>query len=129
MGDISKRQIGFIKGLYKKYHMEISSSELEGMSSTEASNLIQKMLKGGIAKDATKEKETEMKMKIISMGHTIGWQIPGTEKINMERINNWCVKYGMYNKPLDKHTYTELTHLVTQFKNGPFTYELQQANG
>jgi hypothetical protein len=59
----------------------------------------------------------KMRRKIISMAHELHWHLPGTSKADMQRINNWCCKYGQYKKELDKHTYKELVNLVGQFEN------------
>lgn len=58
----------------------------------------------------------KMKGKIIAMAHELGWHKPGTKKINMDDLNAWCIKKGMYKKPLDAHSEKELPHLVTQYE-------------
>lgn len=107
---ITKRQIGFIKGLLKKHGGEVSSEELEGMTYHEADRMIKSLL-------GKKEKtpEEKMKNKIISMAMTIGW-LTKDDKIDMGRLNGWCLNRGMYKKRLDDHNYTELVNLVTQFQ-------------
>jgi len=37
-------------------------------------------------------------------------------KLDMRRVNNWCLKYGYLHKLLDEYTYEELPKLVTQFE-------------
>ncbi|MDB9473479.1 MULTISPECIES: hypothetical protein [Nostocales] len=62
-----------------------------------------------------------MRKKIIGIAHNMGWQIicSRTNKVvaDIERINNWCVKFGKFKKPLNKHQYSELVQLVSQFQN------------
>lgn len=74
----------------------------------------------------TQDKETQqkerMQRKIISLAHDMGWHLPGTQKINMQRINDWCTKYGHAKKPLNDYTLQELPTLVTQFKKVYNTY-------
>lgn len=58
----------------------------------------------------------KMQRKILSMAHEQNWKnFDG--KINMERVNNWCVKYGYLHKPFNSYTETELPALVTQFES------------
>jgi len=66
----------------------------------------------------------KMRRKIISMAHELGWKIPGTKKIDMEAINEWCKKYGFGKKELNEYTEKELPRLVTQFQNGPYKFYL-----
>lgn len=65
-----------------------------------------------------------MRKKIISMAHEMGWSlIPnpspkekgahGKRKIDMARIDEWCLKYT--GKKLNSHNYTELVKVVSQF--------------
>lgn len=66
----------------------------------------------------------KMRRKIISMAHELGWKIPGTKKIDMDAINEWCKKYGFGKKELNEYTEQELPKLVTQFQNGPYKHYL-----
>lgn len=63
----------------------------------------------------TETPASRMRRKIISMAHELGWKVPGG-KVNMERLNEWCIKYGYLSKPLNKYRTDELTGLVTQFE-------------
>lgn len=60
-----------------------------------------------------------MRKKIISQARQMHWETreSGQLKCDMARLNNWCVKLGMYHKELNAHTYEELVNLVTQFNN------------
>lgn len=58
----------------------------------------------------------KMRRKIISMAHEMHWHLPGTQKIDMVRLNDWCVKFGYMKKELNKHAYKELPTLVFQFE-------------
>ena len=64
----------------------------------------------------------KMRRKIISMAHEMGWKIPGTNKIDMNAINEWCKKYGFGHKLLNEYKEAELPKLVTQFENGPYKH-------
>lgn len=61
------------------------------------------------------EADNKMRRKIISMAHQLHWHLPGTQKADMKRIDNWCEQYGYLHKKLDKYTSTELVKLVSQF--------------
>lgn len=58
----------------------------------------------------------DMTSKILSMAHEMHWEIPGTTRVDMKRINGWCIKYSGQNKPLDEFKYKELPTLVSQFE-------------
>ena len=51
------------------------------------------------------------------MAHEMGWQ-KADGKIDIERINNWCLAYGVgpEKKKFNDYKYHELPALVTQFK-------------
>jgi hypothetical protein len=57
-----------------------------------------------------------MRNKIISLAHEMNWRIAGTDNIDMNHVNNWCLKSGYLKKPLDDYAYNELPKLVTQFE-------------
>jgi len=59
---------------------------------------------------------TKMVNKILSMAHEMHWELPGG-KVNMQRVNNWCLRYSGKNKPLDQFKYSELPALVTAFES------------
>lgn len=61
------------------------------------------------------DKANIMRRKIISMAHELAWKTAGG-KIDMKRIDAWCVKYGYLSKALNKYTLTELPKLVTAFE-------------
>ena len=78
-----------------------------------------------------------MRKKIISMAHEMGWRVKSQDvrsksqdikpKIDIQRVDNWCVKYGAYHKGLNAHNYTELVHLLSQFEQfyQSFLHKLQ----
>lgn len=55
-----------------------------------------------------------MKRKIISRALDLGWKNK-QGKIDMKRLDGWCIKYGAFKKPLDKHSDKELQMVVTAF--------------
>lgn len=66
--------------------------------------------------DPDEQKAEKQRRYIISMAHECGYRKPGTTKVDMKRLDEWCVKYGMYHKKLNQHNVDEIPHLVTQFK-------------
>jgi hypothetical protein len=94
------------------------SSSSRDMSFNEASALIQH-LKG---LDPQERKAEVMRRKIISMAHEMGWHLPGGNKIDMRRVDAWCLKYGYRHKKLDGYQYKDLPLLVTQFETGPYKH-------
>lgn len=113
----SPKQIGFIIGLGKKHGMTYSSEDFKdekgriNITYQDAHNLI-------IQLQGSSDPADLMRKKIISMARTMRWYVAGTEKADIDRIDNWCIKYGQFHKRLNDHTHDELTKLVTQFQNG-----------
>ena len=91
------------------YQRTTSSSEL---LVDEATALIKHLQ--SLSTDA--ETLNKMRRKIIAKAHNMRWEL-ANGKADMQRINQWCVRYGGFNKTLNAHTITELTKLVTQFNN------------
>ena len=62
------------------------------------------------SKDWQQTPENRMRRKIYALFvYQMGY--------SKERLEQWCVKYGKYNKPLNLHSYQELVVLVTQAEN------------
>lgn len=89
------------------------STSSKDLNDYEAIELI-KFLKGQTAgKDDAAQK---MRRKMISLAHELHWHVPGTGKVDMEKLNGWCVNNGKYKKLLNDHSYEELVNLLSQFK-------------
>lgn len=56
-----------------------------------------------------------MRRKILSMAHEMHWEHKGG-RIDMGRVNNWCVLFSGKKKPLNAFKLSELPALVTQFE-------------
>lgn len=52
---------------------------------------------------------------IIHYAHQMNYELEGG-KADMDRINDWSIKYGKFHKPLNDHTLAELSKLVWQFE-------------
>jgi hypothetical protein len=57
-----------------------------------------------------------MRKAILRMAHEMEWELPGTTRVDMERVNAWCIKYGHLHKKLNAYKYAELPRLVSQFE-------------
>lgn len=79
----------------------------------EASKVITALLTGKASYVSPKAK---MASKILSMAHELNWELPDG-RIDMDRVDRWCVEYGYLSKILNKYTASELPHLVTAFEN------------
>ncbi len=69
----------------------------------------------------TENSSIKMRNKILSMAHELGWELNeytrgGKKKIDMNHLNNWCIKHGHAKKKLDKYTNAELPMLVSQME-------------
>lgn len=69
----------------------------------------------GIAGPGFKTKDN-MVGKILSMAHELHWELPNSSRVDMKRVNNWCIRFSGLNKPLDAFKYSELPALVSQFE-------------
>lgn len=65
----------------------------------------------------------KMRRKMIAIARQMRWlkaspnPLTKNELIaDMERLDNWCIKYGKYGKKLNSHTVAELSLLVTIFE-------------
>lgn len=88
------------------------STHVSQMHLPEAIDLI-KYLK---AQDPEEIKAEVMRRKIMWMAHEIGYELPSTHKIDMKRLDGWCVEKGYLHKKLNQYRYAELPLLVTQFE-------------
>lgn len=63
----------------------------------------------------------DMRNKILSRAHEMNWELPDG-KVDMERVNGWCVVYSGKKKKLNHFTVDELPTLVTQFERAYQSY-------
>lgn len=97
------------------------STHVSDMTSAEAAALIGHLK----SLDNTEAGATRMRNKILSMAHEMNWCLtPGPSpqergvkrRIDMGRVNNWCISRSYLKKKLDDYTYSELPKLVSQFE-------------
>lgn len=58
--------------------------------------------------------------------HQMGWQLKdekgvlvlqnGRPKVDVARLNAWCIKYGQHHKALDQHSAKEVSDVLTAFQ-------------
>lgn len=97
--------------IHEYSHGRCTSSR--SLSFTEAKALIAHLNTYG--NNDSSYKQHQCKLKILSMAHELGWQLSAS-KIDMERVNAWCIKYGHQHCKLDKYPADDLPMLVTQFE-------------
>lgn len=60
-----------------------------------------------------KSSEDRMRAKVIAMCHQLGWKKPNG-KIDMDRVNGYCLKHTNIKKPLNEYPKRHLYKLITQ---------------
>lgn len=62
--------------------------------------------------------DENLRRHIISLAYAMKWRklLDGVYKIDMDRVNAWCIESGFGKKPLYEYTHIELPELVSQFK-------------
>lgn len=102
------------KHLVSQYTNGRTESSKE-MTQTEARYLIAS-LKKMVSPTEDEKKADRMRRKIIGLAHECGWHLAGTQRIDMERLDNWCLNSSYLKKKLDKYKLSELPRLVSQFE-------------
>lgn len=90
------------------------------MNEQEAARLIDDLKRLAPNHKATHGGE-KMRRKLISMAHELGWKL-SNGKIDMKRVNEWCVKYGHKHVALNQYTYNDLPQLLSQFEKMYFQF-------
>ncbi|MGE0636009.1 MAG: hypothetical protein AB7G44_03470 [Bacteroidia bacterium] len=69
-----------------------------------------------LAPQAPNDARTRQMKKIYALARNKQWTYwnGAAFKVDTARLDQWCIKYGQYHKPLQQHTNAELTHLLTQ---------------
>ena len=58
----------------------------------------------------------KMRRKFLAFAHEMRWHNPGTKNLNMQHVNDWCIKYSYLHKPLNDYTIKELPALISQME-------------
>ncbi len=109
------RQLGlqvYMKEALVEGYSSGRTTSIKELTFDEAGALIGQMKEDLGIEDSPKDK---MQRKILSLAHEMGWKTPGG-KVDVARVNSWCLKYGTFHKPFRAHHESELPSLVTQFE-------------
>jgi hypothetical protein len=94
-----------------------SSKEL---TYTEAADLIKQLQAMQPVQQWKPKPGEQQRRKIIAIAYNMHWEIPnpkgGKPKADMNRINDWCIKFGFGHKKLNDYTVQELPKLVSIFE-------------
>jgi hypothetical protein len=103
------------RGLIETYShgRETSTKELYVNEAGELKEDLQKMLSGNNSESRIKANDKRRLM--LHYAHEMMWELPGG-KVDMARVNGWCVNYGRYHKALMEHSLEELSYLLVQFE-------------
>ena len=130
MNTATKKQVHFIKSLMAKnklleqsadFAIQYSDGRTEHISeltTKEAFALIKSLYNPD---PEMMDRFNAMRRKIISNAYEMGWVkvvVAGGKqelKADMDRIDQWCLQYGVIKKTLNKYTFAELSKIVTQF--------------
>lgn len=93
------------------------SSEMTNLEANEMMRYLREQIQRA-RNQGLEAKADKMRKKIISLAWQMNWTITINHqpKVDMARINNWCIKYGFGNKKLNQYLYSELPRLLTQFE-------------
>lgn len=69
-----------------------------------------------VHKSLDKERADKMRKKVLHYCHLMRWYKDGTTRLDWERINNFCLKFGSKHKKLNQYDIAELRTLITQFE-------------
>lgn len=127
MNEITKEQVKCVKTMVGKLAIEepevlvmgftqMRTGRVSEMTMHEGRELI-KHLKG---LDPDEQKAERMRRKLIGMAYErdgLGKTATRAQKESViERLNAWCIKYGVKHKPLNNYTVKELPALLTQYE-------------
>lgn len=116
---MTSKQVGFVRkllinaGLHDQkeelvhQYTDGRTTHLTDMTHEETQAII-KSLRGDDPKEA-------MCNKILSLAHDMQWKT-SSGKVDMKRINGWCMKFSKLKKPFNEFTEKELPELVTAFE-------------
>lgn len=104
---LSREGISFMEKDLALQYSNGATADLRGLTHEQTANLI----------DSIKEKTPKEKMqgKILSMAHELRWEL-ANGKVNMERLNQWLIKYTPHKKTFNMLTEDELPMVVSVFE-------------
>lgn len=103
------------KGTLVKEFTNSRTSSSSAMSMAECQALIDHLagcLGGPVVDKAGRA--NQMRRSILAVAHQLRWELDGSTKVDMARVNEWCRTRSYLQKPLNDYTYEELPKLVSQ---------------
>lgn len=100
------------------------SSEMNNVEANELISYLRTQV-AALRSDGLDAKADKMRKKILSLAWQMNWTYLNTKrqvKVDVNRVNAWCTKYGYLKKPLNDYIYAELPKLLTQFESVYNTY-------
>jgi len=94
-------------------HTDGRSASIKELLFSEADKVIKALVNGRVEYHTPKEK---MVRKILSMAHELNWENT-YGKVDMKRVNDWCINYGYRHIALDQYNENDLPQLVSAFEN------------
>ena len=127
MSEITKEQVRCVKTMIGKLKVEEPDALVMGFTNMRTSRVSEMTLHEGrdIIKhlkslDPDEAKAEKMRRKLIGMAYErdgLGRMATKEQKTNsIEKLDAWCIKYGVKHKPLNNYTVKELPALVTQYE-------------
>lgn len=76
------------------------------------------MIKHLKSNDPNREAAEKMRRKVLYFAHEMGWVKLKNGKLiaDIQRVDDWCMKFGHVKRKLDNYPYEELPKLVSQFE-------------
>ena len=101
-----------------------SSRQMSHIEALDFIKWLQEQDKGNKKTEA--EQANQMRRKILAKAHRLNWELPNG-KVDMQRINGWCLEKSYLKKSFNSYTYKELPELVSQF-NKVYEYYINKVS-
>jgi hypothetical protein len=122
---MTELQVKYVRNLLYREGISFMEKELAEHFSCHRTNVLEDLnhaeTKAIIEHLAGKTAKDTMTGKILSMAHEMRWELPDG-KIDMKRLNAWCVKYTAAHVPLNKIPTNQLSKVVSVFEKMYKTY-------
>ncbi len=122
---MTELQVKFVRSLLYREGIPFMEKEIAEQFSdhttTELKDFTHVQTKALIAHLAGRTSTDVMCGKILSMAHEMRWELP-SGKVDMPRLNAWCIKYTPAHKPLNKIPESQLPKVVSVFEKMYKTY-------
>ncbi len=116
---MTPKQIKYVRVLLYREGIPAEEEDMAFSFSNERTTKLEELTQGetqALIEDLNgKSPKDKMTAKILSLAHEMHWKKP-CGKIDMKRINDWCMKSTSFHRPLDQLTDKELPKVVTVFE-------------